>query len=169
MTDHSTLIEKGKRRIHLDKVIRNIYTHRRKHRKEVPNIDSDKENYDSMAGANKRHKWHHRSRYVRKCGRPKKLREKSNPKNLMFYCKKKNAKHRKRMGRAYLNEARKLVESDIRIENFSLNLTVERFHRNAKALLRDIMRLRHRARFAFHDTLECLEILQNGSNGIHKS
>uniref|UniRef100_A0A034VNS7 Uncharacterized protein n=1 Tax=Bactrocera dorsalis TaxID=27457 RepID=A0A034VNS7_BACDO len=168
MIDHAALIQKSKRRFQLEKVIRNIYAYRRKLREEAPNLDSDKENYDSVANAKKRNKRHRRSRYARKCARPKKLRSQSpNPKSFMFYCKKKDFKRSKKVCRGYLNEARKLVESDIRIENFSLNQTVERFHRNAKSLLRDIMRLRHRARFALLDTLECLEMLHD-NNGVQK-
>uniref|UniRef100_A0A0K8U728 Uncharacterized protein n=1 Tax=Bactrocera latifrons TaxID=174628 RepID=A0A0K8U728_BACLA len=168
MTDHAALIEKGKRRSQLEKVIRNIYAYRRKLREEAANIDSDKENYDSVVNAKRRNKRHHRSRYARKCARPLKLRGQSNPKSFLFYYKKKNFNRSRKVGRGYLNEARKLVESDIRIENFSLNQTVERFHRNAKSLLRDIMRLRHRARFALLDTLECLEML-HGNNGVKKN
>lgn len=165
--DQTALIEKGKRRVQLDKVIRNIYAHNRKFRKEPLNIDSDKENCDENAATAKRRKKRPRSsKYARKRRRPIKLKRNRNKQTFMFYCKKKDRKRRKRVRRGYLNEARQLVEYDVRIENFSLNQNVARFHRNAKTLLRDILRLRRRARSALHETIECLEFVQKSSSGV---
>lgn len=168
--DEWTPIKRRKRQANLINVIRNIYAYKRKIREGRPYTTSAKENYYHSAKIAKRlYKWARRPKNMRKCGRPRRLSDNRITKDFMFYCKKKDRKPKKKVHRGYINKARKIVEHDIRVENFNLNQNAERFYRDAKILLTGIMRSRHRARFALCESIQCLKEWKNGHSGIRKS